>query len=217
MSNEINLFAEDVETASKSDLRDAELVDLLDKIRSKQEATAQNQEARKHIKIIIESLLFATNDPITFKKIREVTDTLHPLKPRVLTELIEELKKEYLDTGRGFELAEANGGYILRTRPEYGKFVDLLYLDKRSERLSAASTEVLAIIAYKGPITRSQVDEIRGVDSSGTVYALLERELVVVVGKKDSPGRPSLLSVTPKFLNLFGLTDLKELPQLTQS
>lgn len=168
---------------------------------------------RFRIKRIIEALLFASSDPLSFCKIREITDSYYPHKPMVLRQILEELQHDYVTQQRGFRLEEIAQGFILRSCEEFGVFIDQLYRNKRTEKLSHASAEVLAIIAYKMPITRPQIDAIRGVDSSGTLQNLLERNLIEAVGKLEAPGRPTLYGITQHFLKHFGLRDLSELPQ----
>ncbi len=194
---------------------DSQLASMLTKLQERTQETAQKELAMQEVKRVIEAILFAANDPITFNRLREVTDQMHELKPRHLHQLIEELKEEYDRNGNAFELAEIGGGYLLRTREAYGKYVDHLYRNKRMDKLSHAATEVLAIVAYKGPVTRPQVDAIRGVDSSGITYTLQERGLIEAVGKLEAPGRPTLYAVTTEFMKYFGIKDLKELPELS--
>ena len=170
--------------------------------------------SRQQVKRLIEALLFASNTPLPFSKIREVADTLHPLRPRDLKELILELQSEYLTAQRGFRLEEIGQGYLLRTCEEFSPYIELLYRNKRNERLSQAGAEVLAIIAYRQPITRPQIEKIRGVDSSGVVTSLIERGLIASVGKLEAPGRPTLYGITQEFLAHFGIKDLQELPRL---
>lgn len=170
-----------------------------------------DQQLQQHIKRVLEALLFASPDPLPLAKLREVTDTILPLRPRQLRQLLEELKQEYLAQQRAFKLEEIAQGYVLRTYEEYAPYLDQLHRQRRGEKLSHASTEVLAIIAYRQPITRPQIDAIRGVDSSGTLMQLLERQLIEPVGKLEAPGRPTLYGTTKEFLKHFGLKDLSEL------
>ncbi len=166
------------------------------------------EQLKNHIKHVIEALLFASPEPLLLAKIREITDTIHPLRPKEIREIIEELKQEYISQQRAFQLEEIAQGYQLRTHQEYASYLDLLYKNKKNEKLSSASTEVLAIIAYRQPITRSQIDAIRGVDSSGVLSQLIDRELIEPIGKQESPGRPTLFGTTIEFLRHFGLKDL---------
>lgn len=214
-NKEINIFEEKIET-STSERDDAPLVEMLQKIKDRQEEEAQLALGRSQVKQVIEALLFSTNDPLSLKKLREITEEIFPLKPRVLEALLHELRDEYDKERRAFELAEIADGYILRTRADYGSYVDLLHHSRRGEKLSPAAAEVLAIIAYRQPITRVQIDAIRGVDSSGTVYSLLERGLVESVGRLEAPGRPTLFGTSLAFLKAFGLKSLNELPHREQ-
>lgn len=178
---------------------------------SSQHQAQQERFIRQHVKRIVEALLFASSGPLTFTKIHEITDSFHTLKPRQLRDLIGELQQEYLSQHRSFRLEEIADGYVLRTCEEYGVFIEKLYINKREEKLSQAAMEVLAIIAYKHPITRQQIEAIRGVDSSGVVQALLDRNLIEVTGRLEVPGRPNLFGVTKEFLEHFGLKNAQEL------
>ena len=183
MTNELNFFdGEIINTQDPDDLLDTETpwVQI-------------DQQLRHHLKKVIEALIFTSADPLPLAKIREVTDTISPVRPRQLRALLEELKQDYLSQQRAFKLEEIAQGYVLRTYEEYAPYLDLLYRQRRGEKLSPASTEVLAIIAYRQPITRPQIDAIRGVDSSGTLMQLLDRQLIESVGKLDAPGNlPSM-------------------------
>jgi segregation and condensation protein B len=176
-----------------------------------EEYNAIDQQLRTHLKRVMEALLFATSDPLPLIKIRAVTDTIYPLRPKQLREILEELKYDYIAQQRAFKLEQIAQGYVLRTHEDYAPYLDLLYRQKRGEKLSPASTEVLAIIAYRQPITRPQIDAIRGVDSSGTIAQLLERQLIEPLGRSDAPGRPTLYGTTKEFLKHFGLKDLSVL------
>ena len=204
MTKELNFFQNEIESAS---------IDVLEDISEETSSGwAQiDQNLRQHLKRVIEALLFASPDPLSLIKIREVTDTILPLRPSNLRQILEELKQEYLFQKRAFQLEEIAQGYVLRTYEEYAPYLDLLHRQKRGEKLSPASTEVLAIIAYRQPITRPKIDAIRGVDSSGTLMQLLERQLVESVGKLDAPGRPTLYGTTKEFLKHYGLKDISEL------
>lgn len=196
MTKELNLWQEEIEVIEESS--DCPQVQI-------------DSQLQHHLKRVIEALLFTSADPLPLAKIREVTDTILPLRPRQLRELLDELKQEYISQQRAFKLEEIAQGYVLRTHEEYASYLELFYRQKRGEKLSLASTEVLAIIAYRQPITKPQIDAIRGVDSSGTLAQLIERELVEPVGKLEGPGRPNLYGTTKEFLKHFGLKDLNEL------
>lgn len=201
MAKEINLFEKEQPT----------LPGILENIQAAQRAQQQEKFLRQHAKRIIEALLFASCDPLPFTKIREIVDTFQPLKPRLLRDLIIELQQEYLSQQRAFRIEEIADGFLLRTCEEYSQFIDMIYRNKRTEKLSQASAEVLAIIAYRQPITRPQIEAIRGVDCSGIVQNLLERQLIEAMGKLEAPGRPTLYGTTKDFLKHFGLRDAQEL------
>lgn len=171
-------------------------------------------QKREHIKRIIEALLFATNEPLPLDKIREITDSVQPLPPRTLRGLLHEIEVEYRCQNRAFRLEEIAQGFVLRSCEEFSPYIALLHRNKRVEKLSNAAAEVLAIIAYRQPITKPQIEAIRGVDSSSAVQALLDRVLVQPVGKMEVPGRPTLYGTTKEFLQHFGLRDLADLPPL---
>lgn len=172
-----------------------------------------DQQLQLHLKKVMEALLFASSEPLPLMKIREITDTILPLRPKHLRQILDELREDYLVQQRAFKLEEIAQGYVLRTYEEYSPYLELLHRQRRGEKLSHASTEVLAIIAYRQPITRPQIDAIRGVDSSGSLMQLLERQLIESVGKLEAPGRPTLYGTTKEFLKHFGLKDLSELKE----
>ena len=165
---------------------------------------------RNKLRLIIESLLFASDAPITLKKFQEI---FPEIPPKELQELLSKLQEEYEGLDRSFYLREVAKGYQLCTKSEYSEWIKKL---KRARpfRLSKATMETLAIIAYKQPITRAEIEQIRGVDTAGILRALLEKKLIKISGKKDVPGKPLLYSTTPKFLTMFGLKEIKDLPTL---
>lgn len=224
MAKEINLFEQEMETAASEELPAAPKppapkknyvqtslpgIDINHLIPEQQQP---EKASRTRLKRIIEALLFVSHEPISFNKLREVLDSVEPLKPRQIQDLLQELAEEFIMQQRAFRLEEIAEGYILRTCKEYGPYIDLLFRNKRTEKLSPAAAEVLAIIAYRQPITRPQIEAIRGVDSSGVIQSLLERQLIESVGRMEAPGRPTLYGITTYFLKHFGLRDLKELP-----
>lgn len=160
-------------------------------------------------KKVVEALLFSASDPVPLSKLREIASPEAPLTTKEMRALLEELKSEYQE--RAFDLEEIGGGYLLRTRASYGEYVHLLQSKRRPSRLSQSAAEVLAIIAYRQPITRPAIEAIRGVDCSGQVHALVERELIESKGKLEVPGRPTLYGTTVKFLKQFGLKSCDEL------
>lgn len=173
-------------------------------------------EIYRQAKRIIEGLLFSTNEPLTLRRLCNALQKLHPLETKEVKELVDALANDYIEQDRAFRVVEIAKGYMLRTSHDLGSYIHDLLKTSRPDKLSHAAAEVLAIIAYRQPITRPQIDEIRGVDSSGIVATLIERQLVEPLGKLEVPGRPSLYGVSTHFLKYFGLKDLKELPQVPQ-
>lgn len=161
------------------------------------------------LKLILEALLVAAPGPLTLRKLAEITG----IEERDARRLVSELKEEYDLAGRAIEIREVAGGYKIYTRPEYAPYVEKLFPERRPP-ISQAALETLAIVAYRQPITRAELEAIRGVKVSGVLDHLLESKLVVEVGRKMGPGRPILYGTGRGFLQYFGLNDLKELPPL---
>lgn len=163
-------------------------------------------------KRIIEGLLFASHDPLSLEKIHSLVEGVDK---SALRTWIQELGKEYQEQDRAFRLVEVAGGYQLRTLPELAPW--LRKLRRQSPpRLSQASMETLAVIAYRQPVTRAEVEYIRGVDCGAVVRGLMEKGLIKILGRKDGPGRPLLYGTSKKFLEIFGLKDLSSLPALNE-
>jgi segregation and condensation protein B len=165
---------------------------------------------RKEKKDIIELLVFSSGEPVTLNSLKEVTG----FSENEIKELVEELMEEYEKRNGGVVIKEIAGGYQFITNPRYGEWVRKFRKTVNTSRLSMAALETLAIIAYKQPIIKAEIDEIRGVNSDGAIKTLLERRLIKIVGKKEAPGRPFLYGTTKEFLQYFGLKDLTELPTL---
>lgn len=163
------------------------------------------------VKKIVETLLFITDRPVKPSRLADVIDNTNVKQVR---EAISALQDEYAAQGRAVQVVEIGGGFQMATKPEYGRWVRKLYNEKMTTKLSNAALETLAIIAYKQPITRAEMEAIRGVDVAGPLERLLERSLVRVVGKKDTIGRPMVYGTTDEFLRMFGLNKLSELPDL---
>ncbi len=164
---------------------------------------------RDTLKAIIEALLFVSDKPIDLDKFKEVIGEEKSKIRDALYEMIE----EYQSSTKGIEIVEVAGGYQMRTKSDFSEYIKN-FLQMKPARLSRPAMETLAIIAYRQPITRSEIEYIRGVDSGGILRALLERKLIRIVGKKDVPGRPLLYGTTREFLELFGLSNIKDLPTL---
>ncbi len=173
-------------------------------------AVGEGHEAPERLKSIVESLLFASDKPLSVPKLQELT---RERDGENVAAAVENLRADYAD--RGVVLHEVAGGFQFRTNPLNAHWVRQL-IAGRPVKLSRAQLETLAIVAYRQPITRAEIDEIRGVDSGATVKALLDRGQVRVLGKKEEPGRPMLYGTTKDFLEFFNLKDLKDLPTLRE-
>jgi segregation and condensation protein B len=160
------------------------------------------------LKNIVESLLFVAEEPLSPERLKKI---IEPAEAGAIADAIAALRADYESRQGGFYLAEVAGGYQFRTRPEYTAWIRRL-VDPKPVRLSKAALETLAIIAYKQPIIRSDVEHIRGVDCGGVLRQLLERKLIRVLGRKEIAGRPLIYATTRKFLETFDLKDLKDLP-----
>jgi segregation and condensation protein B len=161
-------------------------------------------------KAIIEALIFVSETPVPLESIREV---LGDISKKDLQRVLGEMTAEYETSARGFTLAEVAGGYQFRTRTAYAEWVKKLKKIKPFA-LSQPSLETLAIVAYKQPVLRTEVEKIRGVDSGGVLRTLLEKKLIKILGKKDVPGKPLVYGTSKRFLEMFGLKDLSGLPTL---
>ncbi|KUO50503.1 MAG: segregation and condensation protein B [Desulfitibacter sp. BRH_c19] len=158
---------------------------------------------------ILESLLFVATEPLTVSRMSQITE----IEEQTVSELIKEIQDEYTEPHKGLMIEQVAGGYRIVTRPEYLPYIEKLYKPQVNP-LSQAALETLAIIAYKHPVTKAEIESIRGVKADSVVGTLLERGLVEEVGRKDTPGRPILYGVTNKFLEYLGLNDLDQLPQI---
>jgi len=163
------------------------------------------------LKAILESLVFVSEFPVRAERLAEATDSERGLVLRLLRELV----AEYQQSGRGLLLVEVAEGFQFRTPLEHMEWVRRLS-HSRPFRFSRAALETLAIIAYRQPITRVEVEYLRGVDSGGVIKTLLDKHLVRILGKKDIPGRPLIYGTSREFLELFGLRDLAALPTLKE-
>ncbi len=164
------------------------------------------------LRSILESLLFAAGDPVSLARIVQI---LPGYGRRDVVRALNELAEEYARDARGFRLQQVAGGYQLRTSRGNAEFVKAL-LAQRPVRLTRAALETLAVIAYRQPVTRPEIEAIRGVDVDAVLTTLLDRHLARVLGRKDVVGRPLLYGTTPEFLETFGLKDLSSLPKLEE-
>lgn len=167
-------------------------------------------DRKGNYKAIIEAMLFVSGEPLSGRDIAinlEVT-------PKYVEELLNEMMLDYEITERGIKLISINGAYQLVTKTDYSDYIQKLLKKNKRQSLSQASLESLAIVAYKQPITRIDIDEIRGVKSDSAIQRLIEKDLIKEIGRLEVPGRPMLFGTTEEFLRQFGLNDLKELPSL---
>jgi segregation and condensation protein B len=167
---------------------------------------------REESKKIIEALLFVSDKPVSIDTLRDVVKEIESTEVR---SIIEELNGEYAESGRSFSIKEIAGGFQMLTDPVYSRWIAALYR-KGPDRLTGPSLETLAIIAYKQPLTRSDMEAIRGVSVDGVIHTLEERGFIRTKGRLDAPGRPILYGTTTEFLQHFGLRSLDELPKLKE-
>jgi len=163
-------------------------------------------------KRIVEALLFVSDKPVSVDALKDV---LKEVEPTEIRSLVEELNAEYISSGRSFSVKEIAGGFQMLTDPVYSRWISALY-KRPPDRLTGPSLETLAIVAYKQPITRTDIEAIRGVNVDGVLRTLEDRQLVKTKGRLDAPGRPILYVTTGEFLQHFGLKSLEELPKLKE-
>lgn len=161
-------------------------------------------------KRIIEALIIASPKPVSATRLASIVPNASVSKIKLI---VDELRKEYDEQQRGFELWPVAGGYQIRTRTELSPYVKQLQ-PERPLRLSKAALETLSIVAYRQPATRGEIESVRGVDAGAVVRSLLEKGLVRGTGHREVPGRPMEYGTTPRFLEVFGLKTLKDLPTL---
>lgn len=167
--------------------------------------------SREDYKRIVENLLFITDRPLSAAKLSQVAQINNI---QLTKDIVNALAQEYAQSGRAIQIVELGGGFQMSTKPEYGRWVRALFNEKSSDKLSPAALETLAIIAYKQPVTRAEIEAIRGVDIVGPLEKIMERGLVRVVGRKDAPGKPMVYGTTDEFLRVFGLNHISQLPEL---
>ncbi|MES2202571.1 MAG: SMC-Scp complex subunit ScpB [candidate division FCPU426 bacterium] len=165
------------------------------------------------LKPVIEAVLFASDKPLN---LAQIGSAVEGAERKAVRQVLDELRQDYDGESRGFRLVEIAEGWQLVSRPQYAAAIRRLNRSKSVNRLSRPALESLAIIAYKQPLTKAEVENIRGVNSDGVMHNLLERRLIRTVGRKDVAGRPLLYGTTREFLQVFGLKDLAELPKLTE-
>ena len=159
---------------------------------------------------IIEAMLFAAGREVSSKEIMNILE----ISKEDIDKLIMNMKAEYIERNSGIEIIKVDDSYQLCTKKEYYEHIYPLFDNRAKPNISNAALETLSIIAYNPKITRSEIEAIRGVSADGTVYKLLEFDLIEEAGKLDAPGRPTMYKVTSKFMKMFGITSLDELPEL---
>lgn len=174
------------------------------------DASVESNLPDEELDRVVEAILFASGSPLTAARIAKAA----LVATRRIRRSIGRLRREYAESLRAFDVMEIAGGFKLYSRPEYEEYLLRLEKVKAPEKLSASSLETLAIVAYRQPIIRADIDAIRGVQSGAILRALMERKLVRVVGRSDQPGRPLMYGTTKRFLDHFGLSSVKDLPRV---
>lgn len=202
-------ITEQLEAAALSEQLDTERLNSVDT----QQLSEADLEDPTRAKQVIEALIFASSKPITPAEIRKVAKSL---THAVIKDYVAAIQAEYVATNRPFDLVEVAGGYEIATKKEFAPWIFKIELQKKAKQASHSALETLAILAYKQPLTRAEIEELRGVDTSGVMSTLMEKDFVKIVGKKEVPGRPFLYGTTDKFLEHFGLKDLTDLPNIDE-
>jgi len=164
-----------------------------------------------NIRSAIEALLFSSEKPLTLQQLKGALDDLGLEQ---LRQELEGLKAEYESSNRGVRIAEIAGGYQMITASTFAPFLKKLYKERRMERLSKPALETLAIIAYKQPLTKLDIEALRGVNVDGVISSLLDKNMIRIAGRKKAPGRPLVFGTTRQFMEYFGLKSLDELPKM---
>ena len=162
------------------------------------------------IKSIIEAILFSAGRIVETKELMAILE----LSNEDIDSIIQNMKNEFEEQSRGIEIIKVDNGYQLCSKKEYYDYIYPIFDNRAKPTLSVAALETLSIIAYNPKITRAEIEQIRGVNSDGTIYKLLEYSLIEEVGRLDAPGRPTIYSTTKEFLKMFGISSLEELPEL---
>ncbi len=183
------------------------------------EEPVQKDETIDDLAHIIEAIIFASDEPLNIGTLKSVLDASHTfgrVHPDMIVSRINALNGKYESDGSGFHIIEIAEGYQFATRKEMAQWVSYLFREKAKRRLSNSALETLAIIAYKQPITKPEIEAIRGVNVDYVLHNLLEKEIVTVVGRAETVGRPLLYGTTQRFLKIFGLKNLEDLPKLRE-
>ena len=161
----------------------------------------------------VEAILFASDKPLPAAKVSEIGELGGV---RAVRKAVDALNEHYEQSGRAFRIVEIAGGYQIQTQPEYNEVISRLSASRRESRLSQAAMETLAVVAYRQPVLRADIEAIRGVACGEVLRGLMEKNLVRIAGRAEEIGRPILYGTTKHFLEIFGLSDLKELPKVEQ-
>lgn len=166
---------------------------------------------------VVEALIFAADDPISSNEIISAIKAIDgndiSISEEEIEKTVDELNEKYSQNGSAFTILKIAHGYIYATKPDHAKYVGFLSTEKSKRRLSQAALETLAIIAYKQPLTKPELESIRGVNSDYTINTLLEKNLITIQGRADTVGRPLLYVTTDEFLKYFGLRNISDLPK----
>lgn len=162
---------------------------------------------------IIEAIIFASPEPVSLSRIRECIEGGESLD---VDATVDTLNNTYNESGRSFQITKVAGGYQMITLPDYEQWVRRIFVGRGRLRLSSQALETLSIIAYRQPVSKPTMESIRGISSDGVIKTLLERNLITIKGRENSPGRPILYGTTSEFLRYFGLNQLKDLPELRE-
>jgi segregation and condensation protein B len=172
--------------------------------------------SKKHI---VESLLFGSDEPLTPRQINDIMKSPEDEGPKIrvredeVLEIIRELNAEYVRQNRSFRIIQVAGGFQYATMPEFAEWLGRMMKEKAKRKLTQAALETLSVIAYKQPVTKPEIEAIRGVNADYAIQKLLERGMVTIIGRAATPGRPLLYGTTQDFLKHFGINDLAELPK----
>lgn len=167
--------------------------------------------SENNLKSAVEAMLFASEKPLLIEQVKKALGNIDGNEVR---KILEELKTEYSQANRGINVVEVAGGFQMITSPSFAPFLKKLFKDRNTERLSKPALETLAIIAYKQPLTRTEIESLRNVNVDGVMKSLVDKTLIRICGRKKVPGRPFVYGTTRQFLEYFGLKSLDELPKM---
>jgi segregation and condensation protein B len=175
-----------------------------------------NKTSYTELKAELEALIFAAEQPVSAEELAKIIAQYHDIEvsETELVDYLNQLVVDYQTSQLGFELVKTGGGYLFLTKKEYQPLLALALAERSKKRLSQAALETLSIIAYKQPVTKADLEHIRGVNCDYSIQRLLERNLIVISGKSSGPGRPLLYSTSERFMEYFGINTLEELPPL---